>query len=142
MDQGLQGAPEQISRSESWQSLFLWFGLLTGPGAWTIMLLVNYSLEEVISCTAAAATPGVVLGFGVKPIVLILNTVLAAATLLAGLVSFRCYRLLTRSEIKSATDERARWMAVAGIMLSILFLVIIVVSSAPPFLLDVCEPPL
>ena len=33
-------------------------------------------------------------------------------------------------------------MAVAGIMLSILFLVIIVVSSAPPFLLDVCDPPL
>jgi hypothetical protein len=142
MDQGLQDAPEQISRSESRQSLLLWFGLLTGPGAWTIMLLVNYSLEEVISCTAAAATPGLVLGFGLKSIILILNAVLAAVTLIAGLVSFRCYRFLTRGDIKSATDERARWMAVAGIMLSILFLLIIAISSAAPFLLDVCEPPL
>jgi hypothetical protein len=142
MDQGLRDAPEQISRSESSHSLLLWFGVLTGPGAWTIMLLVNYSLEEVISCTAGAATPGLILGFGVKSIILILNTVLAAVTLVAGLVSFRCHRLLTRGGIKNATGERAQWMAVAGIMFSILFLVIIVISSAPPFLLDVCEPPL
>ena len=139
MNHGLDDAPEQISRSESWQSILLWIGLLTGPAAWTTQLLVNYSLEEFISCTAAARTPGVVLGFGIEPIIFVVNTVLVMATILAGVIAFRCYKVMTPPTGQTATDERARWMAVAGIMVSIMFLLVILLSYAPPLILDVCE---
>jgi heme/copper-type cytochrome/quinol oxidase subunit 2 len=126
---------ERISRAERRESWMLWVGVLTGPAAWSLQLMINYNLEE-IACGPAAGTRGEVWGIGVGTWILAVDVVLAIATLAAVLVAFRCLRTTADD---TSTGNRARWMAVAGVMTSGLFLIVIVSGLAPPFILDVCE---
>ncbi len=132
-----QEVVRQITRRESSGSALLWFGLLGGPLAWTLELVVNYSLEEWFACSPATTSPGLVLGIGVRNFALVVTGALAAVTVLAGAVSIKCYRGTGPPNGSSA--GRAGWMALAGIMNSVLYLILIVASFAPPAILGVCE---
>jgi hypothetical protein len=126
-----------ITRAETRGSALLWIGVLAGPLAWTAHLLVNYMLEEFISCTPGSRTQGEILGLGIESIILTVNVVLAAVALAGGVVAFKCLRGLDASPQNSGS--RARWMARAGIINSVIFLLIILVGFAPPFVLSVCR---
>jgi hypothetical protein len=115
----------------------LWFGVLGGPVAWTTQLIVNYSLEEWFACAPSTTAPGEVLGLEVPTAALIVSAALTAIAVAAGIVSVRCYR-----DIRGNGDEvvtRQRWMALAGIMNSVLYLIVILASFGPPLLLEVCK---
>jgi hypothetical protein len=127
----------RISKAERRESLLLWVGVLTGPAAWSLQLLVNYNLEE-LACAPANQDPGRLLGLGVETIVAFTNILLAVATLLAGVAALHCRRVNAKAPA-GTTGDRAAWMAVAGVMTSILFLIIILAGFAPPFFLSVCE---
>lgn len=131
-------AAEDISRRESTGSFLLWFGLLGAPLAWVTQLLVNYSFEEWFACSPAAAERGEVAGLSVTTAALLVTALLTAVALAAGAVSLRCLRRIPRSE-DSATSGRARWMARAGIMNSVLYTVALFVSFAPPLVLEICR---
>lgn len=113
----------------------LWAGVLTGPAAWSLQIVVNYNLEE-IACSAATQDVGVIWGVGVAAWILIVDAVLVAATLAAGGLSLLC---LSSTHPNRSVGGRARWMAVVGVLVSVLFLIIIASGIAPPFFLDVCE---
>ena len=115
------------------RSLRLWFGVLAGPLLWFVQLGVNYQWEEFLACSPSATDRGVVLGVGVRTLVVLVNTATAAVTLAALLVSLRCYR---RSH-----GDVTRWMALAGVINSILFLLLIVVGYAPAVILKACQTP-
>ena len=129
---------ERISRRESVGSWRLWFGVLAAPIAWVVELLANYSLEEWFACAPSTRSRGEVMGLGVDTVALIITSVLAAVAVAGLLVSLGCRRAL-RASTEGNTDQRARWMALAGIFNSALYLVIILVSFGPPVLLDVCR---
>jgi hypothetical protein len=112
----------------------LWFAVLTGPVLWVVELYVNYQWEEVLACSPAATDPGTVLGIGVRTWILLVNAVATAGTLAALAVALRCYR--------RTGDEVAHWMALAGIINSVLFLFLIVVGYAPAIMLRPCQLPL
>jgi hypothetical protein len=135
-------AGREMSKAGARQSFLLWVGIILPATAWMVQLFVLYMLEEFISCTPGSQTPGAILGFGVRSIALFLTVVLAAATAAAGLVSLRIWRGMTPESDEGTAAERARWMAVAGMMSSALFLVIILLKVAPPLLIGVCEAPL
>lgn len=132
------GAAEQITRGESRGSWLLWIAVLTGPLAWLLHLSVNYSLEEWFACSPATQTPGEILGLSVDTVALVVNALLAAATLGALLVAVSCWNKL-RSKRNGDDITRAGWMALAGIMNSVLYLIIILFGFAPPFVLGICE---
>lgn len=118
-------------------STALWFGVLGGPVAWSTQLIVNYSLEEWFACAPSATARGEVLGLQVPTAALIVSGTLAMIAVAAGAVSYLGYR-----RIRANGDEvttRIRWMALAGIMNSVLYLIVILASFGPPLLLDVCE---
>ena len=115
----------------------LWFGVLGAPAAWTVQLIVNYSLEEWFACAPSTTTRGQVAGAEVPAVAVAVSGVLTVVALAAGLVAWSCYRRI-RADGDEATT-RARWMALAGIMNSILYLIVILASFGPPLLLDVCE---
>jgi len=129
---------EEITRRESTGSWRLWFGLLAAPIAWVVQLLVTYSLEEWFACSPSTRAEGEVLGMSVDAVAFAVTSVLAGLALAGLLVSLGCRRALRASEDRDV-DQRARWMALAGVFNSVLYLAIIVVSYGPPALLDVCR---
>ena len=118
-------------------SAALWFGVLGGPVAWSTQLVVNYSLEEWFACAPSTTAQGEVLGLQVPTAALIVSTALTMIAVAAGVVSVLCYRSMRADGDEVATRER--WMALAGIMNSVLYLIVILASFGPPLLLDVCE---
>jgi hypothetical protein len=115
------------------RSLRLWFGVLAGPLLWFVQLNVNYQWEEFLACSPSATDRAVVLGVGVRTLVVLVNTATAAVTLAALLVSLRCHR--------HSHGDVTRWMALAGVINSILFLLLIVVGYAPAVILKACQTP-
>lgn len=126
----------RTTRAERGGSGLLWVGTLTGPLAWSIHLVVNYNLEE-IACAPATRRTGEIWGIGVESLMLGINLVLVSATAAAGVIAYRCWRRARDAQGEPA--ERAAWMGVAGVMVSVLFLIIIGMGFAPQFFLDVCE---
>ncbi|HYI45805.1 MAG TPA: hypothetical protein VE174_10160 [Actinomycetota bacterium] len=127
-----------ITKREASGSALLWFGVLGGPAAWVVQLSINYSLEEWFACSPGSATSGLILGMRVPAIAFVVTGALAALALAAGIVSVGCFRK-TRGARDSEVGSRARWMALAGIMNSVLYFIIILASFGPPILLGVCE---
>lgn len=125
-----------ISRRESTGSALLWFGVLGAPAAWTVQLLLNYSLEEWFACSPATQTRGVILGLEVDVVATIITVALAGVAVLAGAVSIRCLR---SNDLRGRSEGRVRWMAIAGIMNSVLYLITIVVALFVPAILGTCE---
>ena len=126
---------QRISRSERRGSWLLWVGVLTGPAAWSLQVLINYNLEE-IACAPAAQGSRDIWGIGVETWVLGVDALLAAATIAAAAAALHCLR---SGGDDASTGNRARWMALVGVMTSALFLIVIMSGFAPPFVLDVCE---
>lgn len=119
-------------------SALLWFGLLGAPAAWAIQLTLTYSLEEWFACSPSTTDEGLVLGASVPTVALVISVSLALVAVAAGLAALTSYRKVANGngdEVKT----RTLWMARAGIMNSILYLIIIAASFGPPLLLDVCE---
>jgi NAD/NADP transhydrogenase beta subunit len=127
-----------VTRSETLGSLALWFGIFVGPLAWGLQILIGYNVEEIVCAESSQSQQ--LLGIAVEPFILILHLVLTAITFLGVLVSFGCWRKTSQSD--TSVGGRARWMAVAGIMVSVLFLIVIVSGFFPPLFLDACDPPL
>ncbi|MDQ3986341.1 MAG: hypothetical protein M3280_07575 [Actinomycetota bacterium] len=130
-------APERVTRREARGSLLLWFGVLGAPTAWAVQLLLTYSLEEWFACSRSVQDSGEVLGLGVRTVATAVTSLLALVAVVAGIVSVSCFRKLRRIADGDAL-ERAHWMALAGIMNSVLYFMIILLSYGPPALLDVC----
>jgi len=109
---------------------------LFGPAAWSAFLVVSYILEDPIACAPAAGVRGQILGIGVKGIATVVSGVLGGATVLVGVLSFVWW---TRLRHENSTG-RAGWMALAGVLNSVLFGIVIIVGLAPSFFLRACTP--
>lgn len=126
----------KVRPEEKGQSAALWFGVLGGPIAWAIQLAAGYILEDT-ACSPASGGPAI-LGLAIKPLYMVMTVVLAAVTAAAGITAYRCYGRM-RDPAPTVTAERARWMAWAGILVSTLFFVIIVLAFVSISILSVCE---
>jgi uncharacterized membrane protein YhdT len=129
-------------RAKALEPLLLWIGMIVPPTAWMIQLFALYMLEDFIACTPGSQTPGAILGFGVRSVAMFITIILALATAAAGALAFSMWRRMGTEEYEGTGTGRPRWMALAGIMSSLLFLAIIVIKVAPPLMLGVCQAPL
>jgi hypothetical protein len=128
---------KRISREEGWGSAALWFGVLGGPIAWVLHMVIGYSLEEWFACSPSAGTPGEILGVDVRSVAILITIVFGALAAAAGLVAFLSLRRAPRRDEEG--PKRVRWMAIVGLMNSGLYLLIILGGLGPAFLLDVCQ---
>jgi hypothetical protein len=125
-----------VSKREARSSTALWFGVLAGPAAWSIQVIVGYGAEE-IACSSGSQTEELA-GVPIETFIIAVNMVLTAITLLALIVSFRRFQLDRRDD--PTTGARATWMGLAGVMVSVLFLIVLVSGFAPMWLLTTCTP--
>jgi hypothetical protein len=126
---------EQITHEETISSGSLWFGVLAAPVVWAGQLLLDFGLTEAVVCAPGSRTQGQFFGVGIHAVIQITNAVAAAIALLALMLSVRCYRRTAGIE---TTGNRARWMALAGIFNSSLFLIVIATKFASTFFLSAC----
>jgi hypothetical protein len=110
----------------------LWAGIVTGPIVWFTLLEVNYVLSYV-SCESRQTW--------FLHLAVIASVVLVAA---AGYVGWRhCPPEDTQDRTapvtRSTSEIRSRWMALAGIGLSLWFIVVILAMEIPIAVLKVCQ---
>lgn len=112
------------------------FAGLFGPAAWVAFIFVNYFVEDPLACMPGASVKGHVLGIGVRTIVATVSVGLAGATLAVAVMSLVMWLNLRDSD----STGRRRWMALAGVLNSVLFGVVMLAGIAPAVMLRTCTP--
>jgi hypothetical protein len=132
-----QGSRE-VTRAETSQSVLLWFGILAAPLAWTAQILIAPDLSEVL-CYPGAKGSGqnLVYGMGIELFLVLLTAGLFAISLAGAGAAVACRRRLGRSHDRTP-GGRASWMALAGILTSVLFALAIAIGFLPMLFLEPC----
>lgn len=118
----------------------LWAGLLLAPGAWLIAEIVGYYMA---SRSCEPGTPGLPLeSFAATRVAHVVLVVLMLVASLTGLVlatgSWRA--LAGRREERPAPEiGRARFMALAGVLVSVLFTGGLVLFGISAFVVNACS---
>lgn len=128
-----------VTKRERGGSAALWIGVLTGPIAWSLQMLVGYNLEE-IACRPGSGGDRLILGAGIGPIIVWMTIALIAITVGAGLLALRCLHRI--EEIDEVAATRARWMARVGLIVSGFFAFMLLLGMFAPFFFETCEPSL
>jgi hypothetical protein len=115
-----------------------WFGVSAGPVIWSVRLAISYMMIA-IGCNAGFTRPEVVGLSGIEIPVALMSIVAVLITLLAAGISWRNWCWLKHSNGGNGPRDRSRFMAVSGIMLSILFAGVMLVEAAPIFFLAPCN---
>jgi hypothetical protein len=106
---------DEQAHAISGQDVLLWLGMMTGPIAYAITLLVSYA---IVSVTASDER-------GQRTMVLIVSALALLATAIAGVLAAR---------LRPDTD-RKRFMARGGVAMSIFFGAVIVAHTIPALIL-------
>jgi hypothetical protein len=121
----------------------LWFGLFGAPVAWSLQLLASYALVAH-GCYPDAEPITMPVVPGLRTLVLGTGAAALAVALLAGGVAWRSWRA-TQHEHQGEHEAllevgagRVRFMALAGILLSAVFVLGIVMNTVPLLLLRPC----
>jgi hypothetical protein len=128
---------DRLAAHEQKGNALLWFAVLAGPSAWTLQLYVGSYLTDALCLPGAGSSVGHVYSLD-HPAFVTLISAIAAAVALVGLgVSV----IAVRRHSASGDDTpggRALWMARAGILLNILFVIAIVFMFVAPYYLEEC----
>jgi hypothetical protein len=110
----------------------LWFGLFGAPAAWALQLMASYAL------TAHACFPGATplaspAAGGSWTAALLVGVAALAASLAAGATAWGSWR-----STHVGPERRTRFMALAGLLLSGIFLLGVLMNAIPLFLAPSC----
>jgi type IV secretory pathway VirB2 component (pilin) len=115
----------------------LWFGLFGAPLVWSLQLLTTYALVAH-GCYPRADPLRVPVTGGLGTVVLVVGLVAMAVALAAGRTAWRSWQA-TRRESAGDRAGRTRFMAHAGVLLSGVFLLGILLNVVPLLLVAPCE---
>jgi hypothetical protein len=100
--------------------------------------MIAPDVSEIVCYPGAEGSGrGTIYGFALETFLLALNSALALVALIGIVLSYRCWRVL-RSSRDDTPAQRATWMALAGILVSSLFFIAIVVGFIPLYFLESC----
>jgi hypothetical protein len=117
---------EPIGRT-GFSNFALWFGLLAGATAWAIHLEAEFVLAPWY-CERHAIWP-----------LHLVTLLLLALTFMAGMTSIAQWRKSPRThEYLEGRADRARFMAVLGALLNVLFFLLIFAEWIPVLVVDPC----
>lgn len=122
----------------------LWFGLLAPPAAWSIQIVVSYSLASLV-CFPHDTPLAAPVFTGTWWILLAINAAALAATVAAILVAYRAWHASLRDRpsdsAASALESgagRSRFMAISGILLGGGFVVLSIFMISTLFVVPLC----
>jgi hypothetical protein len=126
-----------IVRPKSKGSFTLWFAVVAPPLLWIAQLAVGGELPEV-ACSKGYA-PDNLLGFGIRTFLVIASGVLALPVVASALMSLRNMRVLGAIESRDHREERGYFMALLGLVSSLFFLMLMIVSAVAVFYFALCQ---
>ena len=131
-------AVEETTRAETRHSFMLWFGVLAAPLAWLALIVIGPDVAEVVCLPGAEGSGrGQVYGLTIETFLLTLTAAFTIVAIAALAGSVRCLRVLRRAGDETP-GRRATWMARAGVLVSGLLLLSIVVAFIPLYFLESC----
>lgn len=136
-----QVGARDVRRIDGWRLLL---ALLGAPVAWTLHLFVGYTLVAFGCATAWSGTDAAIV---------VLTVACATAAVAAGLLGLRLWRQAQAhrlSDEEPGDDEpwdarlgergaRTNFLAIAGVMLAIVFTYAIVIEGLPPLFAPTCS---
>lgn len=121
----------------------LWFGLFGAPAAWSVQLMANYALVAH-GCFPSAEPRSTPVFGGLWTVALVVSIVALLVAAAAFLVARRSW-LSTREEhhgdreaLLEVGEGRTRFMAYAGMLVSALFVLGVIMATIPLFILSPC----
>jgi hypothetical protein len=121
----------------------LWFGLFGAPTIWSIQLMLNYALVAHACYPASEPLSAPVFG-GLRGTVIAASVVALAIALSAAATAWRSWSA-TRHEhhggeeaLLEVGEGRTRFMALAGLLVSGLFILGVIMNSIPLFIIQPC----
>ena len=121
----------------------LWFGIFGAPAAWALQTIADYSLVAHYCYPSdmplGAPTFGALRGVGIA-----VSAVVLVVVLLALATAFRSWREIRHGhdaehhELAEVGEGRARFMALAGILLSFVFLFAVLMNALPLITKSLC----
>lgn len=120
---GAGGVFERLPRERRVALLPLWFGLLAGPVAWSVHLLVGLILVSA-GCGAGYGGFSLFRLPGWESVLLLFTAALALITAAGGIVAFASWRKTGEGADTNAGGPRGRngFLAAAGVYTSLIFL--------------------
>lgn len=125
-------------------SRWLWFALFGGPAAWSIQLLVNYPLAAHFCYPRNVPLSAPTFG-GLWTTLIVVNVLMLFTTLAAGAAAIVIWRsardgaAAPHDPVLESGTGRVRYMAYAAMLFSGLFLIAILMSAMPLFIVPVCS---
>ena len=121
----------------------LWFGLFGAPAAWALQLIANYAIvaHACYPATVPLAHPVIASAHGLAIAISFACLLVAVSALLAARGSVRQTSDVGRStpaDTRDARPGRTHFMAVAGLIVSVLFTFAVLMSSLPLFARPAC----
>lgn len=114
----------------------LWFGLFGAPAAWALQTIADYSLVAHYCYPSDAPLRAPTVG-GVRGLGLAVSAIVLIVVLLALATAFHSWREIRHGhdaehhELAEVGEGRARFMALAGILLSVVFLFAVLMNAVP-----------
>jgi hypothetical protein len=121
----------------------LWFGLFGAPAVWSLQLLTTYALVAH-GCYPDAEPMTIPVVPGLRALVLGAGAAALAVALLAGGRAWRSWRAVQHEHqgehegLLEVGEGRIRFMALAGMLLSAVFVLGIVMNMVPVLLMRPC----
>jgi hypothetical protein len=121
----------------------LWFGLFGAPAVWSLQLLASYALVAH-GCYPDAEPMTIPVVPGLRTLVLAAGAAALAVALLAGGRAWQSWRAMRHEHqdehegLLEISAGRTRFMALAGMLLSAVFVLGIVMNIVPVLLLRPC----
>jgi hypothetical protein len=129
------------SRAEITERRSLWVGFLAGPVIWSVYFMVGYALAE-FACRLGLLRFNLFGLTALSAIIIGLTLISLAATLYGGYVAYRRWQELRREGQDQLDQGRAErsgpFLAFAGVLLSGLFALLILLTGIPALILSPC----
>jgi len=124
----------------------IWFGIFGGPAAWSLQTIANYAVFAHFCYPGDVPLRSATID-GVRAIGLVVSVVALAVTLAALAASVRAWRETQHHggeerearELLEVGEGRARFMAFAGILVSVLFTYAVLMIAVPLVTRPICQ---
>lgn len=128
------------TRLESGRPVRVWYGIAAGPGAWVLLGTLDWFITGR-ACVDGDPSWGALSAGGVRALLAGVGVLALAATLVALAGSARAWRELSGpTSLTTAYGYGvAEYLAIAGVVISGVFLLAIVWTALPAVMVDICQ---